>query len=71
MPIYQISTSGEDNASPDKQRLVKAPSASAAIAHCANQQFTAKLVTKVEDAAPLFAAGVKLETAGEAPASSE
>jgi hypothetical protein len=62
MPIYEITTDGEE-----AKRLVKAVSNEAAIAHCARQKFTAKLVTKIEDAAPLFDAGVKLETAGAAP----
>lgn len=62
MPIYQISTEGEE-----AKRLVKATSAAAAIAHCARARFKAEIVTKVEDAAPLFAAGVVLEDA-KAPA---
>ena len=62
MPIYKITTKGEE-----KPRLVKADSSAQAVRHCAEGLFTAEVVTKVEDAAPLFADGVKLETAGEAP----
>ena len=64
MPIYKIITKGEE-----KPRLVKADSSAQAIRHCAEGQFSAELVSKVEDAAPLFEQGIKLETAGQPPAS--
>lgn len=66
MPIYKIKTTGEE-----KMRLVKAQSAPAAIAYCANQQFSAELVTSVEAAADLLEAGVKIETVGAVPAEPE
>lgn len=62
MPIYQVDTKGED-----AKRLVRAPSAPAAIAHCASERFSATLVRTVDDAAALLEAGVKIETVG-APA---
>lgn len=60
MPIYLIETKGEE-----KKRLVKADSAAGAIRHCAENLFTATTISSVEQAAEHFAAGVKLETAGE------
>lgn len=66
MPIYMIDTKGEE-----AKRLVKAESAAQAIRHCAKDVFTAKTVAKVEDAAELLAAGVKLEVVGPATAEAE
>jgi hypothetical protein len=62
MPIYVIATKGED-----EQRLVKAESAAQAIRHCARDKFTARTVSRAEEAAEIMTAGVKLETAGAEP----
>lgn len=62
MPLYEISTEGED-----QKRLVKAESSAQAIRHCARGKFTARTVQKAEDAAELMGSGVKLETAGAEP----
>ncbi len=66
MPVYAITTKGED-----KPRLVKASSASAAIRHCAQGMFEARTVSGAEDAFEVMAKGVVLETAGQAPAEPE
>lgn len=63
MPIYKVAQKGVD-----QPRLVKAESQAQAVRHCAKDVFAAETVSKVEDAADLFAAGVKLETAGAEPA---
>jgi hypothetical protein len=66
MPIYEISTEGEET-----KRLVKATSAPAAISHCARGRYSARTISNVEDASDLFNAGVKLEIAGEKPGEPE
>lgn len=67
MPIYEITTKGED-----AKRLVKADSAAQAIRHCAHDRFSARTISRVEEAADLIIAGVKVETTGtEPPASPE
>lgn len=62
MPIYEIETKGEDG-----KRLVKADSAARAIRHCAQDKFTARTISRAEDAAEIMNSGVKLETAGAEP----
>jgi hypothetical protein len=62
MPFYEITTKGEE-----AKRLIKAPSAKAAIQHCLDpSRFSARTVATVQDAADLFEAGVKIEHAGAA-----
>lgn len=62
MPLYEISTKGED-----AKRLVQADSAAQAVRHCAQGMFAARTVSKPTDIAQLMSNGVKLETAGEEP----
>lgn len=59
MPIYEITEKGAE-----QKRLVKADSSAQAIRHCAHDRFTARTISRVEEAADLFNAGVRLETAG-------
>lgn len=66
MPLYEITTKGED-----KKRLVEADSSSQAIRHCAAGMFTARTLEKPTDAARLMAGGVELETAGQKAAEPE
>lgn len=66
MPIYRVRKL--DAPEDELPRLVKAESAAQAIRHCAKAVFAADLCSKVEDAADLFAAGVKLEDATPAAA---
>lgn len=59
MPFYEITTAGED-----AKRLVKAASAKSAIAHCLDpSRYTARTIKTVEEAVPLFEAGVRVEHA--------
>lgn len=60
MPLYKITTKGEE-----KARLVEADSSAAAIRHCANGLFSAETITKPTEIAQLMKGGVELETAGE------
>jgi hypothetical protein len=66
MPLYEITTKGED-----AKRLVKAESAAQAVRHCAKEVFTARTISNVEEAADMFNAGVKIETAGVEAATEE
>lgn len=72
MPIYKVSEKEVQGLGAAlgnvSVRLIKADSAAQAIRHCTAGRFTAETVTKVEEAADLMASGVKVETAGEAPA---
>jgi hypothetical protein len=63
MPFYEVKTEGEE-----RKRLVEAPSAPAAIMHCARGKYTTRTLANLGDLADLFAAGVTVEKAGEAPA---
>lgn len=60
MPFYVVTTEGEE-----AKRLVKAPSAAAAVKHCAEAKYSTQLISTIEEAAPHFEAGVKLERAGD------
>ena len=60
MPFYVITTKGEE-----AKRLVKAPSSAAAVKHCAEDRYSTELITTIDEAAPHFEAGVKLEKVGE------
>ena len=66
MPFYEVTTKGEE-----VKRLIKAPSAKAAIQHCVKDKFETRTVTSVEDAADLFMAGVTIEVAGDEPAAKQ
>lgn len=63
MPLYEITTKGED-----KKRLVEADSSAQAIRHCAESMFTARTLGKPSEVAQLMKSGVEFETAGEQPA---
>lgn len=58
MPFYEVTTNGEE-----AKRLVKAKSATDAVQHCTKDKFTTRTITSIEEAAPLFESGVKLERA--------
>jgi hypothetical protein len=58
MPFYVVTTTGEE-----AQRLVKAKSATDAIQHCTKDKFSTRTITTIDEAAPLFEAGVKMEKA--------
>lgn len=60
MPFYVIDTKGEE-----KPRMVKAKSPEAAIKHCTEGMFSHRTITMIDEAAPLFESGVKLEKVGE------
>lgn len=66
MPLYEITTKGED-----KKRLIEADSASQAIRHCAQGMFTARVLQKPTEAAQLMKAGVELEEVGATATSDE
>jgi hypothetical protein len=63
MALYEVTTKGED-----KVRLVEAESAAQAIRHCAEGMFTTRTIQAPADVAKIMQGGVKLETAGVAPA---
>ena len=56
MPFYVVTTKGEE-----AKRLIKAPSSASAVKHCAADMFETQLISTIEEAAPHFEAGVKLE----------
>jgi hypothetical protein len=58
MPFYVVTTEGEE-----KPRLVKARSQPDAIAHVTKGKFSTRTITTIDEAAPLFEAGVKMEKA--------
>jgi hypothetical protein len=58
MPFYVVTTAGEE-----KERLVKAKSQQDAIAHVTKGKFETRTITTIDEAAPLFEAGVKMEKA--------
>jgi hypothetical protein len=58
MPFYVVHTEGEE-----AERLVKAKSAADAINHCTKGRFSTRTITTIDEAAPLFEAGVKMEKA--------
>jgi hypothetical protein len=60
MPFYVVTTKGEE-----AKRLIKAPSSAAAVKHCAEDKYSTDLITTIDEAAPHFEAGVKLEKVGE------
>lgn len=58
MPFYVVTTKGEE-----AKRLVKAQSAAAAVKHCTEGKYETQLISTIDEAAPHFEAGVKLEKA--------
>lgn len=58
MPFYEVTQEGVE-----AKRLVKAKSSTDAIQHCTKDKFATRTITSIEEAAPLFEAGVKLERA--------
>jgi len=60
MALYKVT----DKNSPDKPRLVKATSASAALKHVASAQYAVETMENPTSVAELMAAGVQLESAG-------
>jgi hypothetical protein len=60
MPFYVVTTKGEE-----PKRLIKATSAAAAVKHCAEDKYSTQLITTIDEAAPHFEAGVKLEKVGD------
>lgn len=58
MPVFVVTTKGEE-----AKRMVKAPSAASAIRHCTADRYSTETISTIEEAAPHFEAGVKLENA--------
>lgn len=58
MPFYVVKEKGAE-----KPRMVKAKSSAAAVDHCVKGRFETETITMIDEAAPYFEQGVKLEKA--------
>jgi hypothetical protein len=58
MPFYIVTEEGQE-----KPRMIKAKSSAAAVDHCVKDRFKTETITMIDEAAPYFEQGVKLEKA--------